>query len=226
MLTTLTGADGQLYTLLPHNGWSTGGPIKWSRKWHTGISTGTLGGETRSALRAVPLHRLNCDLVAATLPERSRLDARIDQATKSGLAAIPFYGRAMLLSANAAAGTNSLTLSAAPQWTWAAGDYVVLIQDDTIYDAIKVNSTSGGGLTLQLNSNLANSWTGGAVNVWPALFGKFTPGKYAAASGHVGRWQITVEQLAGERNAQLGVVTPPAGTGIGVDVVGTSNLVT
>lgn len=224
MLTTLTGADGQIYTLLPHNGWSVGGPLQWSRKWHTGISTGTKGGEARSSLRSLPLHMLACSFLAATLPESQRLDARCDQATKSGLGVMPFLGRAMLLANNAAIGDGSITLAAAPNWTWTQGDFI-FIGNDAAFDAIEVTGTSGGGLVLALASNLANAWTGGATNVWPLLFGKFDGKKQTAVSGHVGHWDVSIEQLASERNAQLGTVTPPAGSGVGVDVVGTSNTV-
>lgn len=224
MLTTLTGADGQAYTLFPHNGWSVGGPLDWSRKWHTGISTGTKGGEVRSGMRSFPLHSLGCTFLAATLPESVRLDARCDQAEKSGLAVMPFLGRAMLLANNAAIGGGSITLAAAPNWTWQPGDFI-FIGNDAAFDAIEVTGTSGGGLTLALAANLINAWPGGATNVWPLLFGKFDGKKQNAVSGHLGHWEVSIEQLASERSAQLGVVTPPAGTGVGVDVVGTSNTV-
>lgn len=224
-MTTIQGADGQQYTLLPHNGWASGGGVKWSRRWETGVATGVKGGEARSALRQLALHKLSCDFVPESLAERARMEARIDQATRSGLGCMAFFGRGAMLSAGAAAGTNMVSVAAANIWTWAAGDWALIWQDDTVYDAVQVQSVGGAGLVLTLAANLINSWGAGA-SCWPLLFGKFSPGKMSGMSGHLARWNVTVEQLVSERSAQVGVVTAPGGTGIGVDQVGISNPVT
>jgi len=217
MLTEVNG-----YTLLPHNGWSTGAPIKGSRKWQTGIGTGVKGNEQRAALRQYPLYKITCSLTATSLPERARMEARIDQAQRAGIACMPFYGFVMWLAAGAAADSNTLTLSAANIWTWQAGDYVFLYANDTTFDAIEVQGVAG--LVLTLAGNLTNSW-GAQSNVWPLLFGKFSSDKQGAMSAHLGIWPVTIEQEASARNAQVGVVVAPSGTGIGVDQVGVSNVV-
>ncbi|MDR3458012.1 MAG: hypothetical protein P4N60_11240 [Verrucomicrobiae bacterium] len=216
----MTAIDG--YTLFPHNGWSTGRPVKWSRRWQTGVGSGIQGNEARSALRQLPLHKLTCALAATSLPERVRLDARIDQAKKSGFGAVPFYGRAGQLTANAAAGANTVTVAASSLWAWTAGDWIFLYQDDATFDALKVQSVAGNVLTLA--GNLANAWLSGG-NLWPLLLGKFSSENSTAVSGFLAGWTITIEQLASERNAAIGAVTPPAGSGVGFDTVGVDNTV-
>ena|SRR5579859_5437410 len=207
------------YTLFPHQAdWST--RPSWKRKWQTGVGSGTTGLEQRSALRAQPLHSLTYTVTAASLPLRSRLDARVDQATKSGLAAVPFFGRGAVLEVPAAAGTNSLTLSdAVNPWPWQIGDYAVLLgADDTIYDVLAVQNVVGNVLTLA--GNLGNTWLSEWVR--PLLFGKFSSEKQTVISPWYTPVKITVTELTSSRSAQIGI-TPAQAPGVGAQVIGRTN---
>jgi hypothetical protein len=211
------------YTLFPHSAdWSVN--PAWKRKWKTGVGTGTTGNEQRAALRALPLHTLTYTITATTLQERGRLDARIDQATQSGLACVPFCGRGVALSANSASGVNTITLvDVANAWPWANGDYAMLLgDDDTVYDAWQVTGIAGNVLTLA--GNLVNAWAAGSM-VWPVLFGMFSTDKKQnqLTTWHAGL-KITVQQLVAERNAQLGS-TPATVPGVGAQVIGSTNTI-
>jgi len=200
------------YVLFPHNGWATGQPLKWSRTWQTGVATGISGAEQRSALRAWPRHKLGCTLVAASLQERARLDARVDAALKTGYACLPFFGKGCALSAAARAGAQSLTLQTVTPWPWATGDYAILFADDETFDVVQVTSVVGTTLAFSLQP-LAFSWSSGSI-AWPLLFGKFTADVETGHSQWYAAWAITIEQLLAERTAQLGVPAPtPPGIG-------------
>ena len=216
-MTTING-----HTLFPHNGWAAGGPLGYKRRWQTGVATGITGAEQRAALRAAPRHELTCSYVAATLQERSRLDARIDQAKKSGLGCLPFFGRACSLAADAAAGANSITIAANPAWTWAIGDYVIFVQDDLTFDCLPVTNVAGAVLTLA--GNLGYAWPAASSNVWPLLFGAFSAKAQEAISDWYGKIEVTISQLIAERNAQLGV-TPAVPPGVGQQAVGSTNVI-
>jgi hypothetical protein len=214
----MTSING--YTLFPHPAnWDVN--PSWSRQWKTGVATGTTGAEQRSALRALPLHTLTYSITATTLPERSRLDARIDQATKSGFGCVPFFGRGICLSADAAAGTNTITLTDFNAWPWAAGDYIILLSDDLTFDAWLVNGV--GGTTLTLAGNLVNSWSA-QERVWPLLFGKFSSEAAGLLTMDKEKMKISVAQLVSERNAQLGA-TPAHVPGVGEQSIGSTNTI-
>lgn len=220
MLTINHPITGDAHTLLPHNGWGDGSAIKWKKRRQSAIGTGILGNENRAALRALALHEISCKFVAESLQERSRLNARIDQATKSGFACIAFFGKATTISANANAGTNSLTLNGNPLWTWQAGDYVILLgADDSMFDCIAVNNVAGAVLTLA--GNLQFTWPAGA-KVWPLMFGKFSAQAEGGLNAANSSIQITISENTAARNAQVGI-TPAPGIGIGQQVVGRTN---
>lgn len=209
------------HTFFPHPAdWST--LPAWARNWKTGVGTGTTGSEQRAGLRSLPLHDLTISIVAQTLQERCRLDARVDQATKSGLACVPFFGRGVALAAPAAAGANAITLAdVVNAWPWEAGDYATLVGwDDTIYDVAAVTSVVGN--VLNLATNLVNAWSGAIVR--PLLFGKFSSDKQTPLSNWYTPVHITINQLVAERNAQLGV-TPAAGPGVDQQGINDSNTV-
>ena len=211
------------HTLLPHAAnWSF--RPAWKRRWKTGLATAVDGTEQRAALRAVPLQSLTWMVTAATLPERCRLEARVDQALKTGLACAPFFGRGAALAAAAAAGTNTLTTTdAASAWPWAAGDYAVLLgADDTVFDCWQVTLVAGGVLTLA--GNLANAWSAGEM-LRPLIFGKFTCERLELLTDWHAAIRLTISQLAGERSAQLGAVVPDSGTGVGHQKVSSTNII-
>jgi len=212
-MTTING-----HVLLPHNGWASGAPVKWSRRWQSGVGTGITGIEQRSALRAQPRHKLSCDLIATSLQERTRLDARVDAAMKCGLACLPFFGRAGVLLAAANAADVAITLVSVSSWPWAAGDYAVLMGDDTTFDVVQLTGLAGTTLNLQ---PLTLNWAAGK-KVWPLLFGKFSCAREQALTDYHGGWPITIEQLVAERTAQIGVTAVP-GPGVGQQKIGHTN---
>jgi hypothetical protein len=206
------------HTLFPHAAnWST--PPTRKRRWQTGVASALSNVEQRAALRALPLHTLTFTITAASLAERARLDARTDQALKSGYGCTPFHGMGTGLAVMANAGTNSLTLlDAVNPWAWAAGDYVILIgDDDTVFDVQPVTIVAGNVLTLA--GNLTNNWHNQAL-VWPVLFGKFSAQKSTQFTNWNSHVPVSIQQLVAERNAQLGAVAPDTGTGVGHDTVG------
>ena len=214
----MTSING--HTVFPHNGWAAGGPLAYKRRWQTGVAIGLTGAEQRSALRAVPRHELTCSFTAESLQERSRLDARVDQAKKSGLGCMPFFGRSTLLLANAAAGANSISVMANPAWLWAAGDYAILVQDDLTFDVLLVGSVAGTTLNTQPTTL---NWASGSP-VWPLLFGAFGAEAQDAHSAFYASIKITISQLVSERNAQVGV-TPAHVPGVGEQVIGSTNII-
>lgn len=199
------------HIIFPHNGWSTGQRLKWSRKWETELGVAISGQEQRAALRAWPRHKLTCGLLAESLQERCRLDARVDAALKSGYACAPFFGRGCPLAAAAGNGADALTIVSPANWPWAAGDYTILLRDDTSYDVLSVSSVAGS--ILNLAGVLACSWGVGSF-VHPLLFGKFSCDTQTPLTNWHGGSIITIEQLAAERTAQLGA-TPAHIPGIG-----------
>jgi hypothetical protein len=209
------------YTLFPHQAdWST--QPDWEGDWESGIGTGVLGNEQRLGLRALPLHSITYAITAASLQERCRLDARLDQALKSGLAAVPYFGMGSPLAVPANAGGNSVTVQdAVNPWAWAIGDYAVLLGlDDTVYDVLPVTGVAGNVLSFGAGA-LTYSWV--AVWVRPLMFGKFTAQKQQPLSNWWVPLKLTVKQLTNTRSAQVGVAAPAIG--VGQQVVGRTNKV-
>ncbi|HEY4416853.1 MAG TPA: hypothetical protein VGO57_14270 [Verrucomicrobiae bacterium] len=209
------------HTLFPHTAdWSTS--PTWKRKWQTGITQALSGVEQRSALRNLPLHTLQVSMLMSSLDERARFDARLDQALKSGLAAVPLFGYGTEISSAAAEGANTLELDdAVNPWPFAVYDFVILLgADDTVFDCWQVTNVAGNTLTLA--GNLANTWLAG-VMVRPVLFGNLTMQPAAQITDWHSQTAITIAQRVAERNAQLGNLIPDAGVGVGHDTVGVDN---
>ena len=208
------------HTLFPHQAdWST--QPDWEGDWQTGIGTGVLGNELRSGMRDLNLELLTYVITAASLQERCRLDARVDQALKSGLAAVPYFGMGSPLAAPAGAGTNSVTLAdAVNPWAWAAGDYAVLLGlDDTVYDVLPVTAVAGNVLNFG-----AVVLTYGWVAAWvrPLLLGKFSTEKQNLLTTWYAPFKISVKQLVNPRSALVGVA-PAHVPGVGEQVIGRTN---
>lgn len=211
---TITLING--FVLLSHAAdWRV--PATHRRVWQSEVAEALRGGESRNALRAVARRSLTWTVTAETLPERIRLEARLDDAKFTGLACAPFHGRGAVLSNAAHAGDNSLTLSST-SWTWAAGDYAILLRDDLTFDCLPVTGVAGSTLnfgpgTLNLN------WPSGQL-VWPLLFGTLASDKASALDGQLSEQQkITITELTSARSAQIGI-TPAAKLGIGQMAVG------
>ena len=190
------------------------------RIWQTEIGEALPGGETRQALRAVSRRQLTVLITTCSLAERVRLESRVDAAKKSGFGCAPLHGRCCFLSAGANAGANSITQDGAA-WNWQAGDYVILLANDQIYDVAAVVNVAGGVLTLATNLNY--NWPAQAL-CWPVIFGKFTADKEAAINGALGEQKITIAELTSGRSVQIGV-TPAQPPGVGQQVIGSTNVI-
>jgi hypothetical protein len=214
---TVTTING--FVLVPHvPNWAGAAAAK--RVWETEIAEALPGSETRQALRAVPRRQVTFSVTTNNLEERVRLEARMDAAKVSGLACAAMHGRSCLLGTTANAGTASLALSQTA-WTWAVGDYAILILNDTTFDLQKVTGLSNGGMTLGLAGNLTNKWIAGNL-VWPVIFGAFTSDKESALTTHHGNVKLTIAELTSSRSVQLGnaAALPP---GVGAQRIGATN---
>lgn len=192
------------------------------RIWETEIAESLPGAEARQALRATPRRSLTFTITAATLQERSRLDARLDAAKVSGYACAPLHGRAAFLAAATAAGVNTLTL-ASSSWAWAAGDYAILIADDLTYDVQPVVGVDNTGLVLTLAGNTTYGWAAGAL-CWPLLFGKFSAGKEMPLNAWLAHQPVTIKETVSSRAAQIGA-TPAQPPGVGQQAIGSTNVI-
>jgi hypothetical protein len=109
-------------------------------------------------------------------------------ARKSGLAAVPFWGRGSKLTARASG--NSLTLTSIAAWAWGIGDYVFLF-DGEVWELATVQGVAGTSLTL--SAPLSRSYDPLA---WPILFGEFNCAELAWANLTHGSISLEVEQRA------------------------------
>lgn len=209
-MSTITLLNG--FVLISHAA-DWGRPPMCKRVWESGVAEGLTGNEVRQALRAVARRQLTFAVTPESLPERVRLEARLDAAKAGGFACAPLHGRSSQLGAAAAAGTASLTL-ASTAWPWQAGDYAILLANDLTFDVQTVTGTSGGGLVLALAGNLNFAWPEGAL-CWPVLFGTLAADKASALNGQFSSYaKITIAELVSGRSAQVGVTpTPPPGVG-------------
>lgn len=204
------------HVLFPHLAdWAS--PPDSQRTWQTEVSEALPGSETRQALRAGARRTLSYSFTARTIQERARFDARWDAALKNGKACCPFFGRGAQLASNAAAVDDSLTVLPGA-WNWQAGDYVALINSETMFDVIQISSVVGA--VLDLSSFLTYAWPAGWT-VYPLLFGKLTSDKATALTSWHETMRLTLTQLVAERTVQLGTLTAP-GSGIGAWKIGTT----
>ncbi|MHB8520731.1 MAG: hypothetical protein ACYDH9_08225 [Limisphaerales bacterium] len=101
--------------------WS--GKVNWSRTWATRLAEGITGAEDRAAMRTKPLHKLEYGILAASLQDRSNLEARLAAAVKKGRACCPLWARPSELSQDA--GDTACLVSGI--WPWRQGDYAFFI---------------------------------------------------------------------------------------------------
>jgi hypothetical protein len=148
------------------------------------------------ALRTRPRHALRFELAPYNLQERAKLVARLRQAAKSGLVAVPFWGRGLML-ASAPAQASTVTLAASPAWRF--------LEDDPLFfcsphadacDAWEVRTVLGAdGATLTLDAPLTRAYPAGWF-CWPVLLGHATHGDIEVPTDwHLGL-QIDFQQLA------------------------------
>ena len=108
------------HVVIPHlPDWSS--PVEWTRGWQNEVGDCLDGSEERLALRSKGRHALRYQVQPYDLVERAALVERLRAAKKSGLMAIPFWGRGMRLQ-EASEGSETITLSAEPVWAFGDND--------------------------------------------------------------------------------------------------------
>lgn len=211
------------FVFLPHPAdWNS--EPEWVRTWQTGITASITGAEQRQSVRSLPRTKLSYVISALSLEERAELDERLDAASKSGTACVPYYGRGSVLQNDVVAETVNLSLSA---WPWAVGDYAFFQSSyaQAAYHDFDVCLVTGVvGNVLTLDHPVSRLYLAGAL-VWPLLFGKFAMQKQNANSSWHGDVKITVDELEARGQVAVGNVPAPGGPGIGGWKVGSTLIV-
>lgn len=191
---------------------------KWSRAWQNVVTGAVTGRESRNALRSNPRVTLSFVITPVGIVATQILDDRIRAAAKSGMACAPYHGRGCILQDTVLAGVSEVTVSDA--WPWLAGDYF-FSGTENASDAKRVTAAGlvDGVWTLTLDDVLDFDHADGAF-AWPLLFGEFIPADITALTPRIGSTVIKISELVSGRTAQIGAVTPDAGTGIGSMVIG------
>ncbi|HNQ89012.1 MAG TPA: hypothetical protein PKM73_10395 [Verrucomicrobiota bacterium] len=108
------------HVILPHlPDWTE--RVEWTRTWETGIAGAVNGSEERVAVRTKGRHSLRFTVSPYNVAERALLIDRLRASAKSGLAAVPFWGRGIRL-AEALAGSKTVKLAASTPWAFGSGD--------------------------------------------------------------------------------------------------------
>jgi hypothetical protein len=173
------------YVLFP-NPPDWGDRLRMRREWRTSIADGVTGAEDRASFRHLPLRGIEYGVLPLNLQEERRLIDRLLVAKRSGLAAVPFWGRGIGL-ASVATGTTVI-LADEDAWEWSPDDYVFFSDQDP--DACEVGQVQAvSGATLTLKSALAGSYRGFC---WPLLFGHFRCEEIGILTSHHGSLRIAV----------------------------------
>lgn len=182
------------HVLLPHlPDWST--PVEWTRRWSSGVMDAVDGSEERVAVRTKGRHGLRFTVAAYNLQDRARLVNRLRLADKTGLVAVPFWGRGIRLAA-AIAGLSTVTLAAPTPWTFTHDDPVFFTSPHADeFDAWEVRAfASLDGTALELDAPLTRSYPAGWF-CWPVLLGHATHGDLDLRSDWHAAVQIEFRQL-------------------------------
>jgi hypothetical protein len=160
--------------------------LRLRREWRTTVAEGVTGAEDRSSFRHLPLRGIEYGVLPLSLEEDRKLIARVLAAKRSGLAAVPFWGRGLAL-ASAATGTT-VVLADEEAWEGSPDDYVFFSdQDPDSCEVGQVQTVSGATLTLK--SALAGSYRGFC---WPLIFGLFRCESLSVLTSHYGSLRIAV----------------------------------
>jgi hypothetical protein len=210
------------YVLFPHlANWNE--QVNWQRNWQTGLAMGIKGDETRQSMRSLPREQVSFVITPGTQQERAELDARLDAATKAGLACAPFWGRGAELTADTVNATNTAVLTSMA-FGWQAGDYAFFLDSDLNFDAIQVEAVNDGTNTLTLTGNVSRTYPASTF-IWPLLFGKFAPSSKAKAlNADVADVQIAITEIVARHLADVGAAPAP-GVGIGSMIIGSTFIV-
>lgn len=180
------------HVLIPHQAdWTT--PPDLTRMWRSSIDQSLAGNEDRLSVRSEAWMRLNFYVHPFNHIERARFDDRMRAALRAGKMAVPFWGRGVPTSADAAATDTSLVLERADHRI-AAGSYIFVQSDipaefDT-WDVCLVDSVAS--TTLNLSAGLNNSYSAGTF-VRPLLFGKPITNPFEVRNSARGIYQVSIQ---------------------------------
>jgi hypothetical protein len=173
------------YVLLP-NPPDWGDRLRLRREWRTTIAEGVTGAEDRASFRHLPLRGIEYGVLPLNLKEERKLLDRIVAAKRSGLAAVPFWGRGVPLAATATG--SAVVLGDEDAWEWSVDDYVFFSDQDR--DTCEVGQVQAlSGVTLTLKAALAGTYRGFC---WPLLFGLFRCESLRILTSHHGSLRIAV----------------------------------
>ena len=173
------------YVLLP-NPPDWGDRLRLRREWRTTIAEGVTGAEDRASFRHLPLRGIEYGILPLSLQEERKLIDRILAAKRSGLAAVPFWGRGVPLAVTATGST--VVLADEEAWEWSPDDHVFFSDQDR--DTCEVGQVQGvSGATLTLKAPLAGTYRGFC---WPLLFGLFRCESLRILTSHHGSLRIAV----------------------------------
>ena len=199
-------ADGCV--LIPHlPNWRE--KIQQSRRWQTGVETGTTLAEDRQALRQEPLYGLSWAVMPYDQMEHEKLAAAVRAAKKEGNAAVPWWGRGLPIGAVGvvigAAGVNVSAL--VPEaWLPAVGDLLFCAKTWAtsggaaweIWEvAVVTPGTLGAEHEIEMVDPVGVALDAGEVAVWPLLRGQFSGDEVAFDSPTLGTYRFKVEQPMG-----------------------------
>lgn len=133
----------------------------------TTVTTAKSRLEQRAALRAAPKRAIKYVAAAFSQPEAAYLHRKLYKEMHE-LLGIPIWPDFTLLTVQANAGTNSLTVDSTDDMPFVIGGQVALISptDPDTYDVHVVRALATTTITLE--ANLANTWVLGS-EVWPVL---------------------------------------------------------
>lgn len=131
--------------LLPHYpNWQQG--AGQSRMWATSLAEGVTAAEDRSSGRSKPLQSAECVLLAKTQRERRELQARIQEALRTGRACIPKWGSGREMQD--ASGKESIALlETCGRWVPAQGDTIFVHRRPSSMVRYELRVNCGGGAT-------------------------------------------------------------------------------
>jgi hypothetical protein len=180
------------HVLLPHQA-DLNTKVRWERIWKTTIGEGITGGEERVSPRPGFRRKLQYLIVPFDHIESAKLSARILAAKKSGLAAIPYFGRGSMLAAELSAATATIVPTV---WNWAIGDSIFFqstdVKDFDSWDVRTITNVVGEVLTL--NTAVTNGPYLAGTYCWPLLFGKLETGDINPVSNYRQGLEITVTE--------------------------------
>lgn len=113
--------------LLWVNGFSAGTPATLRRRWDVETAESLAGDQDRQLNRSQPLRSLSFDLRIIDLDTRFKWMEAVREASRTGRAACPYWGRAQTIL-TAVSGTTLQTEAETSSWQFSVGDKVLLYE--------------------------------------------------------------------------------------------------